>query len=298
MDNKLYQYSNWGIDKLIEQIQQSIKPVVDFINSEEYKRTIEFTVKLSTEKSRIIQQYLRSTDVVENTIRPLLNLYTGNAQYIYETFFNMTKYDWNKTLCAYRDIINEIDINNLRINNNGTIQYEGNCYTKDEIENVSSDMAEEYNSKGKITTDTVIKKLLFCVVCALLISFLQTEDLKYLFLLMFGGFVAQPGADAYNFFKNKLKNTFNKDLVTNEYFENYSGLVQIDNLKLKKKPNKDAKIIATLQFGSSVEIKNQLGSWLEINYCVDEENNTYISGWVYANGIKRIKNIKRKLLEV
>lgn len=72
--------------------------------------------------------------------------------------------------------------------------------------------------------------------------------------------------------------------------------MQTDNLKLRKNPNKDAKILLELQFGSSIEIINQLGSWIEINYCIDEDNNTYISGWVYANGIKKIKKIKKKLL--
>ena len=113
---------------------------------------------------------------------------------------------------------------------------------------------------------------------------------------MFGGFLSQPGADAYSFFKDKFIRIFKKESITNDYFDNYSGLVQIDNLKLRKNPNKNAKIITNLQFGSSIEIKEQLGSWIEINYCIDEDNNTYISGWVYANGIKRINKIKNKLL--
>ena len=125
---------------------------------------------------------------------------------------------------------------------------------------------------------------------------LQTDDLKYLFLMIFSVFLSQPGADAYTFLKDKFIKVFKKESITDDYFDNYSGLVQIDNLKLRKKPVKDSKVIANLEFGSSIEIKNQLGSWIEINYCIDEDNNTYISGLVYANGIKRINKIKNQLL--
>ena len=57
----------------------------------------------------------------------------------------------------------------------------------------------------------------------------------------------------------------------------FNDLLFVNNLKLRKKPNKDSKVIANLDFGSSIEIKNQLGSWLEINYCINEELEVYES---------------------
>ena len=283
MDNKIYNYSNFGIDRMIEQMQQSMRPIVNMINSTAYQNSIQLASITCAESCKMMQQCLKS-NVVENIIEPTLSLYREQMSRILEVIPTIMTDDLYNTLSVYKNILNEINFNNLIINNNGTIEYEGDIFTEDEIEETSKEIVEEINTKGKIEIES------------LLISFLQADDLKYLFLMMFGGFLSQPGADAYSFFKDKFIRIFKKESITNDYFDNYSGLVQIDNLKLRKNPNKNAKIITNLQFGSSIEIKEQLGSWIEINYCIDEDNNTYISGWVYANGIKRINKIKNKLL--
>ena len=295
MENKIYNYPNSGIDRMIEQMQQSIKPIVNMINSTAYQNSIQLASTAYVESCKIMQQCLKS-NVVENIIEPTLSLYREQMSRILEVIPTIMTDNLYNTLSAYKNILNEINFSNLIINDNGTIEYEGDIFTEDEIEETSDEIVEEINTKGKIEIESVLKKLMFCIIGTFLISFLQADDLKYLFLMMFGGFLSQPGADAYSFFKDKFIRIFKKESITNDYFDNYSGLVQIDNLKLRKKPNKDAKIIANLQFGSSIEIKEQLGSWIEINYCIDEDNNTYISGWVYANGIKRIKKIKNKLI--
>lgn len=295
MDNNMYDFSNSSINRMVEQIQQVMRPVVDMINSTTYQNTIKLATEVSIESSKIMQQYLQS-NIVENVIEPTLTLYQNQISKVLQVIPTIMPDNLYNTIAEYKNILNEINFDNVIINNNGTIEYEGDIYTEDEIEETSDEIIEEINNKGKFEIETFLKKLIFCILGTILISFLQIDDLKYLFLMIFSGFLNQPGADAYTFLKDKFIKVFKKESITNDYFDNYSGLVQIDNLKLRKKPVKDSKVIANLEFGSSIEIKNQLGSWIEINYCVDEDNNTYISGWVYANGIKRINKIKDKLL--
>lgn len=295
MENNMYNFSNSGINRMVEQMQQVMRPVVDMINSTAYQNTIKLATEVSIESSKIMQQYLQS-NIVENVIKPTLTLYQNQMSKVLQVIPTIMPDNLYNTIAEYKNILNEINFDNVIINNNGTIEYEGNIYAEDEIEETSNEIIEEINNKGKFEVETFLKKLIFCILGTILISFLQTDDLKYLFLMIFSGFLSQPGADAYTFLKDKFIKVFKKESITNDYFDNYSGLVQIDNLKLRKNPNKNAKIITNLQFGSSIEIKEQLGSWIEINYCIDEDNNTYISGWVYANGIKRINKIKNKLL--
>ena len=295
MENNMYNFSNSGINRMVEQMQQVMRPVVDMINSTAYQNTIKLATEVSIESSKIMQQYLQS-NIVENIIKPTLTLYQNQMSKVLQVIPTIMPDNLYNTIAEYKNILNEINFDNVIINNNGTIEYEGNIYAEDEIEETSDEIIEEINNKGKFEVETFLKKLIFCILGTILISFLQTDDLKYLFLMIFSGFLSQPGADAYTFLKDKFIKVFKKESITNDYFDNYSGLVQIDNLKLRKKPVKDSKVIANLEFGSSIEIKNQLGSWIEINYCIAEDNNTYISGWVYANGIKRINKIKDKLL--
>lgn len=40
MENQIYNYPNSGIDRMIEQMQQSIKPIVNMINSTAYQNSI------------------------------------------------------------------------------------------------------------------------------------------------------------------------------------------------------------------------------------------------------------------
>lgn len=295
MDNNMYNFSNSGINRMVEQMQQVMRPIVDMINSNAYQNTIKLATEVSIESSKIMQQYLQS-NIVENVIKPTLTLYQNQMSKVLQVIPTIMPDNLYNAMEEYKKILNEINFDNVIINNNGTIEYEGDIYTEDEIEETSDEIIEEINNKGKFEVETFLKKLLFCIFGTFLISFLQTDDLKYLFLMIFSGFFSQPGADAYTFLKDKFIKVFKKESITNDYFDNHSGLVQLDNLKLRKKPVKDSKIIANLEFGSSIEIKNQLGSWLEINYCINEDNNTYISGWVYANGIKRISKIKQKLI--
>ena len=196
MENKIYNYPNSGIDRMIEQMQQSMKPIVNMINSTAYQNSIQLASTACVESCKIMQQCLKS-NVVENIIEPTLSLYGEQMSRILEVIPTIITDNLYNTLSVYKNILNEINFNNLIINDNGT---------------------------------------------------------KYVFLMMFGGFFSQPGADAYSFFKDKFIRIFKKESITNDYFDNYSGLVQTDN------------------------------------------SNTYISGWVYANGIKRIKKIKNKLL--
>lgn len=256
MDNRMYNYPNYRIDRIVEQMQQ-IESVATMMNTVVYQDTIKLATTVCIESNKIMQQYL-ANNVIENVIRPTLRLYQSQMNKILEVIPTVIADNLYNTLSTYKNIISEINFNDIIINDNGTIEYGGNIYTENEIEETSEAIVEEINTKGNIKIESFLKKFVFCILSTILISFLQADDFKYLLLMVFSGFLSQPGADAYSFLKSKFMKTFKRESVTNEYFDNYSGLVQIDNLKLRKKPNKESKVIINLEFGSSVEIKNQL----------------------------------------
>lgn len=196
MNNDIYDFSNTGIYKLIEQMQQISRPVVDMVNSTAFKTSMQSVIQQCSIHNEIMQEYFRNS-TIENVIKPTLELYAQQMKKIYDIIPTIATQNIYNTMASYGNILREINFDNLKLNDNGTLEYEGKSFSENEIEVTS------------------------------------------------------------------------KDSITNDYFENYSGLVQIDNLKLRKKPNKDSKVIANLDFGSSIEIKNQLGSWLEINYCIN-----------------------------
>ena len=296
MDNQLYDFSNLGISKYMEQMKKVMNSLGYIINNEAFKSSIGIATQTYIENQRIMQQYIQN-NILSSSISSTLELYKIQMNRILGVLPTLNMNRLNDTLSAYKKIINEINFNSLIINNNGTIEYDGKIYEESEIEETSNEIIEEINSDEKINNGTILKKLLFSIIGTFLILFIQADDLNFLFLGLCSGFIGQAGADAYSFLKNKFIQLFKKDSnITDEYFDNYSGLVQIDNLKLRKNPNKDGLVLANLEFGNSIEITNKLGSWLEINYCIDEEKNTYISGWVYSNGIRRTKKIKKKLL--
>lgn len=284
-----------GVKAQMLAYQKAMQPLITSMNTIGFKQNILNAIEINNravqEACKIINNsyYTKSMEIINRSLESL-------RLPIVECMSQLKTIQWVNLINDYKYSMEGINFNNIKINDNGTIEYEEDTFTKYEIEETSNEIVDEIKTNGKVEISSILKKLIFSLIVTLLISFLQSEDLKYGFLLMFSGFWGQPGSDAYNFLKDKFKRIFKKENITNEYFENYSALIQIDNVKLRKKPNKKATVLRTLDFGNSVEITNQLGSWIEINYCIDEDNNTYISGWVYANSIKKINKIKNRLL--
>ena len=131
MDNNMYNFSNSGINRIVEQMQQVMRPVVDMINSTAYQNTIKLATEVSIESSKIMQQYLQS-DIVENVIKPTLTLYQNQMSKVLQVIPTIMTDNLYNTIVKYKNILNEINFDNVIIKNNGTIEYEGDIYTEDE----------------------------------------------------------------------------------------------------------------------------------------------------------------------
>lgn len=74
MNNDIYDFSNTGIYKLIEQMQQISRPVVDMINSTAFKTSMQAVIQQCSIHNEIMQTYFRN-NTIENVIKPTLELY-------------------------------------------------------------------------------------------------------------------------------------------------------------------------------------------------------------------------------
>ena len=60
------------------------------------------------------------------------------------------------TILSYSNVFNEINLKDLKINDNGTIEYEGNVFTEDEVEESST---EKRYKKGLCETSNLAKPI-------------------------------------------------------------------------------------------------------------------------------------------
>lgn len=286
MSNKMYNYSNFGIDRMVEQMQQMMKPVVDMINSTTYQSTIQLATKACIESNKIMQQYLQS-NVVENIIRPTLTLYQNQMSKIIEIIPNIMTDNLYNTLSAYKNIINEINLNNLIINDNGTIEYEGDIFTEDEIEESSTELIKDIEENKSIKIDTILKRILLSFIIIFATFFMSGNDDEWILLAIIAGFFGQIGSNMFDFFKNKFfQNYESEDNNKSKYFKENSAIVKLEELKVRKQPNSNEKIIGCLYFSQLVKILDIKPYWIKIEY-KDNENKISISGWVSKKGLKR-----------
>lgn len=58
MNNNIYDFSNTGINKLIEQMQQISRPVVDMVNSTAFKASMQPIIQQCAIHNEIMQTYI------------------------------------------------------------------------------------------------------------------------------------------------------------------------------------------------------------------------------------------------
>ena len=117
MNNDIYDFSNTGIYKLIEQMQQISRPVVDMINSTAFKTSMQSVIQQCSIHNEIMQTYFRN-NTIENLIKPTLELYAQQMKKIYDIIPTIATQNLYNTMASYSNILREINFDNLKLNDN------------------------------------------------------------------------------------------------------------------------------------------------------------------------------------
>lgn len=275
-------------------IQCSAFPMDGYIKS--MREALEPIVEMQTNIDKIIESTNR---LQETLLKPIASASISNIITSMEMFSNNKVFDRISTLGigrimdSYLSIVENINLGEIKFYENGNIEYSGEIFEKEEITEASNEIIEYAESNVVIKTPTILTKIIISIFMVFILLAVDKEYYKAIIILMEAGFWGEAGSDFYTFIKNRFKNLYKKEIVQDEYFEKYCAFIQCDKVKIKKEPNKDANCIGVINFGRQVEILEQLGSWVQIKVCIDEENNTYTIGWVYANSLKKAGRIKK-----
>lgn len=239
-NDNIYDFS--GLAKLTESIRAILKLIVEIVNSPLYINSIQSITNTCVMCNDIIQKVVQS-NTLENVIKPTIQLYAQQMNRIYDIVPKIMTPDIYNTILSYKSIFNEININDLKINDNGTIEYEGNIFTEDEIEESSIELIKDIEEKKSIKIDTILKRILLSFLIIFATFFISGDDIEWIFIAMVSGFFGQPGANMSEFFKNKFFKKYEcEDTNKHKYFTEHSAIVKLEELKVRKKPNSNEEL--------------------------------------------------------
>ncbi|MBQ9658943.1 MAG: SH3 domain-containing protein [Clostridia bacterium] len=201
-------------------------------------------------------------------------------------------------ISSLKDMYTNIDFNKILINNSGTIEYDGVVFEKNEIEESSTELIKDIAERKSIKADTLLKRILLSFIIIFSTFFMSGNDIEWILLAIMAGFFGQVGANMFEFFKEKFfKNYDSDDNNKNKYFKEHSAIVKLEELKVRKKPNSNEKIIGCLYFSQLVKIEDVKPYWTKIEY-KDKESKISISGWVSTKGLKRFNTLTSQFEDI
>ena len=294
MNNDIYNFSNSGINKLIEQMQQISRPVVDMVNSTAFKTSMQSAIQQCSIYDKMMQEYFIS-DTFQNVLKPTIQLY---AQQINNIRSQIIITDIYNTILAYKDVVSEIDFNNLKINDNGTIEYDGTIFEKEEVEKNTNELIDDINSKHSININNILKKIIISFMCCLAFMCFPQEILQWFMLALDEGFKGYIGAKMVIYiigiFKNKYPKIADKD---NKYFNTHCAMINSEKLKVRKQPDSKEQVIGYLYYSQLVHIIKTKPYWAKIEY-KDDKNKISVSGWVSTKGLKKFNTLTSQFEDV
>lgn len=228
-----------------------------------------------------ISQIMKSTILAMGSYN-----YNYYFQSIAETMRNTFKQiDYSSIFQGYKDMLSSFDFDNVIFNKNGTIEYEGEVFDEKEIEETSNEIITDLSSNNSInfTNNTIIKKIIVCIIIVFGFSFLSQDDLSYCLLAIAGGFLSQPGADIFTFFKEKFTTNYGYKAGS---FKEHCGLINIDEVSIREKPSKNSKEMGKLYYSWTVNIIERKPYWAKIEY-KNVQDKIHLSGWVSIKSIKQ-----------
>ena len=199
---------------------------------------------------------------------------------------------------SIKDIYSDIDFDKISINNNGTIEYEGAVFEKETIEETTKELIEDVNSKNYININTILKKLIISFIFCFAILCFPQEILQWFMLALSTGFADYFGTKMIEhiigIFKKRYPVTANKNIT---YFDTHCAMVGLEQLQVRKQPDKKQPIIGYLYYLQLVNIIQTKPYWSKIEY-KDEENKIYISGWVSTRGLKKFNTLTSQFEDI
>lgn len=278
MNNDIYNFSNSGINKLIEQMQQISRPVVDMVNSTAFKTSMQSVIQQCSIYNKMMQEYFIS-DTFQKILKPTIQSYVQQINNIRSQIIIPDIYN---TILAYKDVVSEIDFNNLKINNNGTIEYEGETFYEEDIDKATKEIATN-SSISKDKKQSILQKIILFILSAYIC-----------------GIIGQAGAETYTYLKDRFLGIYEDVQSSNNednYFNEKCRIVDVTELNVRESYSKDSKIIGKLYYLQLVKELEKVPYWTKIEY-IDIENDIKIIGWVSTRCIKSYNQFKSEFNDI
>lgn len=278
MNNDIYNFSNSGINKLIEQMQQISRPVVDMVNSTVFRTSMQSVIQQCSIYNKMMQEYFIS-DTFQKVLKPTIQSYIQQINNIRSQIIIPNIYN---TILAYKDVVSEIDFNNLKINDNGTIEYEGETFYEEDIDKATKEIATS-SSISKVKKQSILQKIILFILSAYIC-----------------GIIGQAGAETYTYLKDRFLGIYEDVQSSNNednYFNEKCRIVDVTELNVRGSYSKDSKIIGKLYYLQLVKELEKVPYWTKIEY-IDIENDIKIIGWVSTRCIKSYNQFKSEFNDI
>lgn len=278
MNNDIYNFSNSGINKLIEQMQQISRPVVDMVNSTAFKTSMQSVIQQCSIYNKMMQEYFIS-DTFQKVLKPTIQSYVQQINNIRSQIIIPNIYN---TILAYKDVVSEIDFNTLKINDNGTIEYEGEIFYEEDIDKATKEIATN-SSISKDKKQSILQKIILFILSVYIC-----------------GIIVQAGAETYTYLKDRFLGIYEDVQSSNNednYFNEKCRIVDVTELNVRKSYSKDSKIIGKLYYLQLVKELEKVPYWTKIEY-IDIENDIKIIGWVSTRCIKSYNQFKSEFNDI
>ena len=278
MNNDIYNFSNSGINKLIEQMQQISRPVVDMVNSNIFRTSMQSVIQQCSIYNKMMQEYFIS-DTFQKVLKPTIQSYIQQINNIRSQIIIPNIYN---TILAYKDVVSEIDFNNLKINDNGTIEYEGETFYEEDIDKATKEIATS-SSISKVKKQSILQKIILFILSAYIC-----------------GIIGQAGAETYTYLKDRFLGIYEDVQSSNNednYFNEKCRIVDVTELNVRESYSKDSKIIGKLYYLQLVKELEKVPYWTKIEY-IDIENDIKIIGWVSTRCIKSYNQFKSEFNDI
>jgi len=199
---------------------------------------------------------------------------------------------------SINDIYSDINFDKISIDNVGTIEYEGEIFEKEAIEESTKEIIEDINSKNFININTILKKIIISFICCFVLLCFPQEVLQWFMLALDEGFKGYISAKMVMYiieiFKKKYPKSANKDKT---YFDTHCAMIDSEKLKVRKQPDSKEQVIGYLYYSQLVHIIETKPYWAKIEY-KDKENKISISGWVSTKGLKKFNTLTSQFEDI
>lgn len=227
---------------------KSITPTLtSLINNYEYQQLLANTSRLAK--------------IINESLSPQLKAITS------ATYDNLLNCDFSalKTLqsAISSSKISDLNIDSIDFNENGSIMYENEAFTPEEINNSTSELMLKA-STGTIDFSDIKEHPKLSV------------SLLIIMYIIFNLIIPDMYSSAKQYIKDNYFNT--TTAISEEKYRDFR-IITTDILNIRRKPSTDSDIIGKLYYLNVVKVTDSCPYWIKIEY-IDTTNNIQISGWI------------------